>query len=111
MSDKDIWSEHNAEAALLFLRDTDKKWATLKAEVNGLEKNEKPLLAGEYLDTEGTVDERKSQSLVSIAYREWLSLHKETVLDYSILTAERNTKMAFLECWRSVYSARKRGNV
>jgi len=63
----------------------------------------------EYLEANGSVDERKGIAHNSIAYREWLSICEGAVTDLQILTARRNTKMAFIEAWRSIYSGRKRG--
>lgn len=107
----DIWSEDNVERALLELRDTDEEYGRLRGQILGLEKNEKVIFGAEYLETEGTVDERKSMAHNSTAYKEWLSVYEGAVSDLHILTAKRTTKQAFLECWRSIYSGRKRGNV
>lgn len=107
----DIWSEANVERALLELRDTDEEYGRLKGKVLGMAKNEKILFGAEYLETEGTVDERKSAAYNSTAYKEWQSEYEDAETDLAILTAQRTTKMSFLECWRSIYSARKRGNI
>jgi len=107
----DIWSEANVERALLELRDTDEEYGRLKGEVLGLKKNENVIFGAEYLETEGTVDERKGQAHNSIAYREWLSIYEGVSADLYILEAKRTTKQAFIEAWRSIYSGRKRGNV
>jgi len=107
----DIWSEANVERALLELRDTDEEYGRLKGQVLALEKNEKVIFGAEYLETEGTVDERKSAAHVSTAYKEWLSVYEGATADLHILTAKRATKQAFIEAWRSIYSGRKRGNV
>jgi hypothetical protein len=108
---KDIWSETTAESALLYLRDTDEEFAVAKARVFGLDKTEKVILAEEFLNGAGTVDQRKSQALTSEKYADWQKSHEDAVLDFNILYAKRTTKAAYLECWRSVFSARRRGNV
>jgi len=107
----DIWGQKNVERALLYLADTDEEYGRLKGQVIGLEKNEKIIFGAEYLEATGSVDERKGIAHNSIAYREWLSIYEDAVADLQILTARRNTKMAFIEAWRSIYSGRKRGNV
>ena len=107
----DIWQEGTAESALLYLRDTDEEFAVAKARLFGLDKTEKVILAEGYLDAAGTVDEKKSQALTSAKYADWQKSHEDAVLDFNLLYAKRTTKAAYLECWRSVYSARKRGNV
>ncbi len=108
---KDIWSEANIERALIELRDTDEEYGRLKGKVLGMSKNEKVLFGAEYLETEGTVDERKSAAYNSTAYKEWLSEYQDAETDLNILMAKRNTKIAFIEAWRSIYSGRKRGNI
>jgi len=107
----DIWSEANVERALLELRDTDEEFGRLKGQVLGLSKNEKVLFGAEYLDTTGSVDERKGRVYNTEAYKQWLIDYEAAETDLAILTAKRNTKASFLECWRSIYSGRKRGNV
>ncbi len=107
----DIWSSANVESALIWLRDTDEEFGQLKGKVLGMGKNEKVLFGAEYLDTEGSVDERKGAAYNSTAYREWLSEYQDAETDLAILTAKRHTKMAFIEAWRSVYSGRKKGNI
>jgi len=107
----DIWSSANVESALIWLRDTDEEFGRLKGKVLGMGKNEKVLFGAEYLETDGSVDERKGKAYNSTAYKEWLSEYQDAETDLAILTAKRNTKASFLECWRSIYSARKRGGV
>ena len=108
---KDIWNEATAESALMYMRDSDEDFARAKARVMALEKQEKIIFGAEYLETDGSVDERKGKAHNSIAYKEWAGEYDDAVLDFNTLYAKRTTKAAYLEAWRSVYSARKRGNV
>ena len=113
MTNKDIFSIGNAENSLEYLRDTDNEIASLKARLSSLEKTEKTILAGEMLDTDNAlkVGERDATARTSTAYREWLSEHDNAVLEYHTLLAKRTTKALFLELFRTIFSARIRGNV
>ena len=107
----DIFSDKNVEAALMYLRDSDSEFGRLKGRLMSLEKNEKILFGAEYLESEGTVDERKGLAFNSTAYKQWKEDFEEVATDLHILTAKRATKMAFLEIWRSVNSGRRQGHV
>jgi hypothetical protein len=106
-----MWNEKDAENALRFLQENDEEFGLLKGQVLGLEKQEKIIFGAEYLEQEGTVDERKSAAYNSTAYKEWKDAYETAATDLHILTAKRITKQSFIEAWRSVYSGRKRGNV
>jgi len=107
----DIFTDKNIESALMYLKDTDEEYGRLKGKVLGMSKNEKVLFGAEYLETEGSVDERKGLAYNSTAYKEWLSDYQDSETDLAILIAKRNTKIAFVEVWRSVHSGRKKGNI
>ena len=104
-------TEDRMTRALRYLAETDEKVSRAKAYMLGIDKQEKTILAINFLKTEGTVAEREANSRVSPEYKTWKEEYENAVVDYEILKNKRSTEVLIIEVWRSLNSQRRRGNI
>ena len=97
--------------ALEYLAHTDKDYAKLTAAVKALEHKVKTIRAIEFLKTSGTVDERKSIVDASEAFKQFTEDYENTIADREILAATRKRYELTIDVWRSLNSARNKGQM
>ena len=97
--------------ALHYLATTDVEFAKLSAAVKALEHKGKVIRATTYLSSEGTIAEREARSLTSLAYKEFLGDLENTITDRETLAAHRKLAELNIDVWRSLNSARSKGQI
>lgn len=102
---------NSAEKALEYLAQTDVAIAKAKALMIGLDEQRKTIEAGEFLKSEGSAAERKQRALASESYRNHIEAYEDSVLTYETLRNRRLTATLQIEMWRSVNSARNKGQI
>lgn len=100
------------EEALLFLIDTDQAYAHARANIKGLEKQERTILATAFLmSTRKTDKQKEAESRISPEYLTWRTDLQNATYEYEILRSKRITNDLIIEVWRSELSARKLGMI
>lgn len=100
------------EAALEFLSSTDEEYARKQALYTGLDEQTKSVKAQIAQMSKGTSAAAKEMfALQSDAYRQHLNKVQNAHTDYLILKAQRSTQSVVIDCWRSLNSARNKGQV
>jgi collagenase-like PrtC family protease len=106
-----VIDQQRAEKALDYLAHTDEVCAKAKSYMQGLEKQEKTLLAVEILKVEGTQQHKEATARVTESYRNWTKQYEEAVYDFEVLRNRRTTAELLIEFWRSLNANRRGGNV
>lgn len=101
----------SAEKALEYLAQTDLAIAQAKSLMIGLDEQRKTIEADEFLKNEGSAAERKQRALASESYCHHIEAYKDSVLTYETLRNRRLTATLQIEMWRSVNSARNKGQI
>lgn len=104
-------SDEKVQKALTYLSETDEPCAKAKSFLMGTEKQEKTVIAVEYANGDGGVEERKQAAYRSPAYTDWKNKYQEAVYDFEIMRNRRTTAELIVEVWRSVNANRRHGNV
>lgn len=104
-------SEERLTKSLKYLAETDEPCAKAKAFLTGLEEQLKTVFAIAFLNTTGTVDERKSRAYASESYKEHVKKIENATLDFELMRNKRNTESTLIECWRSMNANRRVGNL
>lgn len=102
------------DKALQYLIDTDEEAAKARANMLGLEKQEKTILGVAILAQkghEGTVGEKEAKARNSDEFKAWLERYENAVADYEIYRNRRHTADLVIECWRSENANRRQGQV
>lgn len=97
--------------ALQFLAETDVEYGQSCARVSAVEHQGKAVKAVEYLKHTGPVAERTAQVESSQAYKDWVEELENAIADRETLRAKRKRAELTIEVWRSVNSARTKGNI
>ena len=101
----------DAEIALKYLVDTDQEYARLKTLFDGLSEQKKSILAIEYGKLTGSAADKTQNALSSVSYQKHLQALRDSQIDYETLKQTRLTKQLIIEMWRSINSARNKGNI
>ena len=101
----------DAEAALNYLAGTDEDYARAKTLYDALSEQRKSIAAIEYGKLQGSAAEKTQQALASTAYQEHIQAIRDAQLEFEIVRNKRITNQAVIEMWRSVNSARQKGNI
>lgn len=105
-------SPDRLQKALTYLAETDEPCARARSLMMGLEKQEKTVLAMQFLGvTSGTVEERKAKAQATPQYQNWRETYEAAVLDFELYRNKRTTEELIVEVWRSVNANRRHGNV
>lgn len=104
-------SDEKLQKALTYMAETDEPAAKAKSFLAGLEKQEKTILATQFGDRSGGVEERKQSAYRSEAYETWKNKYQTAVYDYELMRNKRQTAELIVECWRSINANRRHGNV
>ncbi len=105
-------SENRLQEALTYLATTDESCANARAYYEGLKDQSKTYYSAEYLKSTGkNVEERKAKALTSEAVKTHQREIREAHADYEIMRNKRATQVLIIEVWRSLNSARKKGNI
>ena len=99
------------EKALTRLAETDQPCADLKADVVRTDKRAKAIHSAIFLRQTGTVKEREAIADNSPDYQDSLEEHFKAIELYEGIRNERNREELVIEVWRSINSARNKGQV
>ncbi len=102
---------NDAAAALDFLVATDEEYARAKTLYDALSEQRKSIAAIEYGKLQGSAAEKTQQALASEPYQAHLQAMRDAQLEFELVRNQRLTKQAIIEMWRSVNSARQKGNI
>jgi len=97
--------------ALHYLATTDVEYAKLTAAVKALEHKGRKVKAIQYLLTSGTVGEREAQVNSSGAFKTFTEELENTIADRETLAAHRKLGELNIDVWRSLNSARSKGQI
>lgn len=101
----------NAESALKYLIDTDEEYARTKTLYDALNDQKKSIQALEYGKLSGTAAEKTQQALASDNYQSHLHAIRDAQIDFETVRAKRISQQAVIDMWRSLNSARNKGNI
>lgn len=100
------------EKALQFLAETDVDYAQKQALYSGLDEQSKTVRAQiGFMCKEKTGTAKEMFALQSDAYKKHLNKLQNAQTDYLILRAQRSTQATVIDCWRSLNSARNKGQI
>ena len=99
------------ERALTYLAETDELFAKAKADVERSKHKAKAVFAAMFARNMGTVKERECEAEMHPQYQEALEDHFKAVEEYEFLRNKRNLEELVIEVWRSVNSARNKGQI
>jgi hypothetical protein len=97
-------SKEKVENVLNYLAESDDNYGKLCAEVKGLEKSEKMVIAQGMLEArrfEKTVADAENYVRRSKEYKEWHEKYENSVADLEIMRAHRGTAQILWETWRT----------
>ena len=100
-----------AEKALQYLVNTDEEFARAKTLYDALCEQKKTVAAIEYGKLSGSAAEKTQQALASAPYKAHLSAIRDAQIEFETLRSRRITNVAIIDMWRSVNSARQKGNI
>jgi hypothetical protein len=106
-----IISDDTVQKSLVYLAETDERLGQLKGRVKALEYQLKTVKAQTYLDSKGTVDERKSTAEIT---EDVIGMNIElsnAITELETIIAKRKTRELGIEVWRSVNANRRHGNL
>jgi hypothetical protein len=106
-----VISADRLQKSLTYLAETDEPCAKAKSLMIGLERQEKTILAMQYLGFTGTVEERKAKAQATPQYQNWRETYEQAVFDYELMKNKRSTEEMVIECWRSLNANQRRGNI
>ena len=104
-------SYQNAEDALSYLLSTDEEYARTKTLYDALCEQKKTIAALEYGKLSGSAAEKNQQALASDNYQSHLRAIRDAQIEFETVRAVRISKQALIEMWRSINSARNKGNI
>ena len=99
------------EKALRYLASTDEEYARAKAHVKYMEHKRKTIKAAQFLEAEGTIQQKESLAYDSQAMRDHLEEYKDAVYDEQILVSKRKSAELAIEVWRSMNANQRKGNI
>ena len=100
-------TEKRMTDALNYLADTDEPCAKAKSLMEGKKEQKKSILAIQFLESEGTGQERDATAHSSNDFKYWRDSYKSSVLDYETMRNRRTTATLLVEAWRSLNSNRR----
>ncbi len=105
-------NQADMESALQFLADTDEDFARAQSYYQGLDDQTKTVKAQiAYMCAEKSGTAKILFAERSPEYKKHLDKVQEAHTEYLILKAKRSTSDRVIECWRSLNSARGKGQV
>ena len=100
------------ERSVSFLCDSDIDYANAKALYDGLTEQRKTVKAQIFLRSgQKTVDAKNADSYSSEVYKRHLQKIETAQVNYLTLQAQRSTAAIIIDCWRSLNSARSKGQI
>jgi hypothetical protein len=104
-------SDTRAEKALRYLAETDELCAEAKAGMERAEYKYKAMRETVFKMSTGTVAERTAEAMT---HEKTSAAHEEYALairDYNHIANKRATEIVVIDCWRTIQSNRRAGNV
>ena len=102
---------NDAEIALNYMVDTDEEYARAKTLSDALYEQKKTIQAMQFLKATGSAAEKTQRALASEEYQLHLQHIRDAQIEFETLRNKRQTKVSIIEMWRSVNSARQKGNI
>ena len=99
------------EKALNYLAETDLRIASAKADVERTKHKSKAVFAAIFSRNMGTVKERECEAEMHPQYQESLEANFKAIEEYEFLRNKRKLEELVIEVWRSVNSARNKGQI
>ena len=103
-----ITDDVKAEEAHNALTDSDEEYGRLSAYVKMAPHMTKLIKAKAFLNTSGTVAERESMAYASDDYRKFTDKLKDSMVEYEILHARRESWQREVDIWRTVSANRRK---
>jgi len=107
----DLPTAKDVSHMLSSLAQTDEKYARLTAAVKALDHKRRVIRAIALLETSGTVAEREALATASKEYQAFIKEYENTIADREILAAKRKRAELTIDVWRSLNSARSKGQI
>ena len=104
-----IVDDDRCEKSLNNLALTDHRHAEMKAELAQLNALTKTYLAFEYLDAEGSIEQRKAVAHASLAYQEHIKKIHDKEVEFFAMNNERNTNAEIVGLWRTESANARKG--
>lgn len=104
-------SEKQVEKALTYLAETDESCAKAKARMKASEQLRKTAKATAFLKAEGSQGVREQEAYASLDFTESINEIYNATVDFETLSNKRLRAQLTIEVWRSLNSARKKGNI
>lgn len=99
----------SAEKALYFLRDTARKYGSLKGHQLFTEANLRRIKSIQMLELEGSLGEREAKAYASEPYLRAMKDYEDTTAEFETLRAQRDAAAIAVEMWRSINSSKAKG--
>ena len=107
----DLPTAKDVSHMLASLAQSDEKYARLTAKIKALDHRRRVVRAIAFLETSGTVAEREALSQASKEYQAFIKEYENTIADREILAAKRKRAELTIDVWRSLNSARSKGQI
>jgi len=105
-------TQADMEAALQYLADSDVEYARAQAFYNAKDEQTKSVRASiAFRSQEKSASAKEMFALQTQDYKKHLAEVEGAHVEFLTLRAKRGTKNAIIDCWRSLNSARSKGNV
>ena len=104
-------SKDRMEHSLRYLAETDEKFAYHKSHVARTEHKAKAIKQAMFLRHSGTVAERQALAEDSEEYKGALDNYFEALREFEHMKNKRQTECIVIDVWRSLNSARNKGQV
>ena len=105
-------NQADMESALQYLADTDVEFARTQTHYNAMDDMTKSVRAQvSFRSKEKAVAAKEIFAMQSPDYLSHLAKVEKANVEYLTLRAIRSTKSQIIDCWRSLNSARNKGNV
>jgi hypothetical protein len=103
-----ITDDERAEAAHNALSDSDEEYGTISAYVKMAPHTTKLIKAKAFLKTSGTVAERDAMAYASEDYKNFIKNLNDSMVEYEILNARRESWQREVDIWRTVSANRRK---
>ena len=104
-------ADEKLERALHYLATSAEPYSKARGLVMWLDDKRKIVEAGQFHNSTGTMDERKSQARISAAYQEVCEQYRDAVTEELKIRALREAASAVIDCWRSMNATLRSSNI
>ena len=104
-------SDTRAEKALRYLAETDEICAKMKADMERAEYMYKSMRETVFKISTGTVAERQAEAVTHESTIKAHDAFVTSIKNYNAVANKRATEVIVIDCWRTIQSNRRAGNV